>query len=322
MNLKIPEHLKSLYPKLPYHNLSHTESFDWANCPSTEAYWAAIFHDIVYDPMRKDNEEMSIKKMQQYLSEIEMTTPMGVICTGDGVNIDQVKKLILSTKDHVKNYDPTDHDMVWLHKNDLACFRANANIFQNEMNIFKEFQFIHFKEYKEKRQIVLSYYHKHPLVSQLLVERIIAFLDIWQPSIGLFVGSFDPFHRGHYDILQQAEKVYDKVIVAQGQNEDKETHKYSLDDVPVLKYYEKMEYRGSLTDLVNRLHTVYPKLGIVRGLRNYHDLHDESGLFNFVKDYTDVPFSYFISKSENLHISSGAIRKLEKLGQNIQNYLP
>ena len=63
-------------------------------------------------------------------------------------------------------------------------------------------------------------------------------------------------------------------------------------------------------------------LTIVRGLWNYHDLHDESGLFNFANDYTDVPFAYFISKSENLHISSGAIRKLTNLGKDVSSYLP
>jgi pantetheine-phosphate adenylyltransferase len=226
----------------------------------------------------------------------------------------------------VKHFDPNDEDMVWLHKNDLACFRSNSrkpvNIAQNELNIFREYQFVSFDTFLSNRLPLLNYYKKHPLVSKPLIESIIDYLSIWEPNVGLFVGSFDPFHRGHQDILHQAEKVFDKVIVAQGQNEEKGQHLYDISELPALKYHEKFSYSGSLIDFVKLMQTRYKRITIVRGLRNYHDLHDESGLFNFVSDYSKVPFAYFISKSENLHISSGAIRKLLKLNQNVEKYLP
>ena len=139
---------------------------------------------------------------------------------------------------------------------------------------------------------------------------------------GIFCGSFNPFHKGHYDILQQAEKVFDKVIIAQGQNEDKRTSEFSLNDVPVLKDREKVTYTGSLFSFLDEQKKRLGNVTLVRGLRNYHDLHDESSLFNFGKDLTDVPFVYFISKSENLHISSGSIRKLTALGKDTSIYLP
>ena len=34
----------------------------------------------------------------------------------------------------------------------------------------------------------------------------------------IFPGSFDPFTVGHYDVLEQALKLFDKVIVAVGYN--------------------------------------------------------------------------------------------------------
>ena len=139
---------------------------------------------------------------------------------------------------------------------------------------------------------------------------------------GIFCGSFNPFHKGHYDILQQAEKVFDKVIIAQGQNEDKGTAEFSLDNVSVLKDHEKITYKGSLFSFLDDQKKRLGNLTSIRGLRNYHDLHDESNLFNFGKDMTDVPFVYFISKSENLHISSGAVRKLLVLGKDVSSYLP
>jgi len=318
MNYQIPESLKPLYPKVPYHNLAHTESFDWESCPSGNAYWAAVFHDFVYNPKVKGlegNELASYKAFESYMrnkGDYYLAFP----------NYDQVKKLIMSTMDHVKYFDPDDEDMVWLHTNDLFCFRDGANVYENELKIFKEYQFTKFDFYKERRLELLKYYRKHPLVHSEKIDEIENYFSNFIPHIGLFVGSFNPFTRGHFDILQQAEKVFDKVIIAQGQNEEKETNNYSLHNVKALEYHELDSYEGSLFSYVDRKKKELGNITLVRGLRNYHDLHDESNLFNFAKDYTDVPFAYFISKSENLHISSGAVRKLISLGKDVKEYLP
>lgn len=233
--------------------------------------------------------------------------------------------LIRSTQDHVKSFDPNDADMVWLHTNDLACFRVNrtgATIAENEKKIFREYQFVPLSIFKGKRMDVLNYYKKHPLVSVPKIDRIISFLDSWEPNYGVYCGSFNPFHRGHLDVLHQAEKVFDKVIIAQGQNEDKQTSEYDINDVEALKYHEKVKYEGSLFTFLEWQKKLRKNLTSIRGLRNYHDLHDESSIYNFLVDYVDVPVSYFISKSENVHISSGSIRKLTKLGKDVSVYLP
>jgi len=319
MLFQIPKSLEPLYPKRPYHNLAHIQAFDWDSCPSVEAFWAAVFHDFVYDPLAKDNEEKSYTAFFDYIRN--STYPENTYIHYN-VIVTQVRKLILSTKDHVKFFDPNDPDMVWLHKNDLACFRSSADIAGNEKKMLKEYQFTKLPFYKSKRLQVLRYYQQHPLVSKVVIDSIAEYLAAWKPNCGIFCGSFDPFHRGHYDILQQANNVFDKVIIAQGQNEDKNTHEYNIHDVPVLKYYECDIYSGSLFIYLDRKKQELTNVSLVRGLRNYHDLHDESGLFNFGSDMTDVPFVYFISKSENLHISSGAIRKLKALGKDVSQYMP
>ena len=89
-----------------------------------------------------------------------------------------------------------------------------------------------------------------------------------------------------------------------------------------MKYHELDTYEGSLFSYLDRKKAELENVTLIRGLRNYHDLHDESGLFNFAKDYTNVPFTYFISKAENIHISSGAIRKLKALEKDVTKYLP
>ena len=40
-------------------------------------------------------------------------------------------------------------------------------------------------------------------------------------KIAIFPGSFDPITLGHLDIIQKAEKIFDRIIIAIGENNSK-----------------------------------------------------------------------------------------------------
>ena len=40
-------------------------------------------------------------------------------------------------------------------------------------------------------------------------------------KIAVFPGSFDPITLGHYDIIERASRLFDKIIIAIGQNSQK-----------------------------------------------------------------------------------------------------
>jgi pantetheine-phosphate adenylyltransferase len=42
-----------------------------------------------------------------------------------------------------------------------------------------------------------------------------------KPITAIFPGSFDPITRGHWDVICRGNKLFDRVIVAVGQNPDK-----------------------------------------------------------------------------------------------------
>jgi len=55
-----------------------------------------------------------------------------------------------------------------------------------------------------------------------------------QPHIGVFAGSFNPFHKGHYNVLQKAEKLFDKVIILSEKTQTKQNvHGQSLKPLPI-----------------------------------------------------------------------------------------
>jgi len=172
-----------------------------------------------------------------------------------------------------------------------------------------------------KRINILQKLINHPYVYEDTVDQIQDFLCSWNPKVGIACGSYNPMHVGHLDIIRQAEKVFDKVIIAQGYNREKLHSEYSIHDLKTIRYYQKDVYTGSLVEYLKEKQNTYANLTVIRGLRNNDDLEHETILMNFTADYIDVPFMYVLSKAEHRHISSAAIRQLQKVGNDVSKYL-
>jgi len=102
----------------------------------------------------------------------------------------------------------------------------------------------------------------------------------------IYVGSFNPWHEGHQDILDKARKVFDQVDVIT----------YGKDFTGLLSEYLKdKEYDA-----------------IVRGLRNGYDLQYEQNQQYWYEDLgVSIPIVYFITDRTLGHISSSLIRAVE-----------
>lgn len=138
-------------------------------------------------------------------------------------------------------------------------------------------------------------------------------------TVGIYAGSFNPFHKGHYNILQKAEKIFDKVIIARGINPDKKN-----EIVPMPKVLESraiMNYNGLLTDFIKSL--PYDNVTIIRGLRNSVDLQYELNQYRYFQDLMpEVQVVSLFCDKEFEHISSSGIRALSTFGSNtVEKYL-
>lgn len=195
--------------------------------------------------------------------------------------------------------------------NDTLFFEKKnslVDIIQQEKLQFNLFQYLNYKEYKQNR---LTFLDKQ-LNSDLNKE----FLNQFSPKIGLFPGSFNPFHKGHYNVLQKAEQLFDKVIIAFGKNPDKKNKNFN---VPSTIKNRQVEYFDELlTDLIKSLNQ---DLVIIRGLRNTKDFLYEQKQYRYNQDLMpNIKVINVFCDKEFEHISSSGIRTLEKYNKH-QNYL-
>lgn len=132
--------------------------------------------------------------------------------------------------------------------------------------------------------------------------------------MGLYPGSFDPFHIGHLDIVHQAIQVFDVVLVSKGVNPDKHPNdRYSLPFNVLHGLGVKMDqYDTLLTDHIKCWEKTYD-VTLVRGLRNGADLEYEQNLIAFLKGmYPQIKVAAFYCDPKYRHISSSALRGIEK----------
>jgi pantetheine-phosphate adenylyltransferase len=255
---------------------------------------ATIFHDIIYDPRSATNEEDSAR----YFSEV---------FNGDDAIKDEVIQIILDTKDHL----PKSKLSKIFSKADLNILNQPfEKLLKYEHQIFKEFQFVDHSIYKKKRIEVLN--QLRDSVDNPDLARLVDYVTFRQPSIALYPGSFDPFHKGHYNILQKAENIFDKVIVARGINPGKDKAAHDLPET--LKYRQTALYEGLLTDFTDGLGY---NVTLIRGLRNGSDLQYELNQYRYLQELSDkgVSLIAIFCDMEFEHISSTAIRQLEKYGK-------
>lgn len=273
-------------PHRYYHNWDHIKSMlvkaKERKELTDDLFLAIVFHDIVYNPKQDDNEIRSAELFASYLAN------------------QNVREAIWETKTH----EPTSELAKTLCRLDLDVLYSDFPTFIDfEQRIFREYQFADYTKYLPKRIEILENYGINP--------EWINYVRYRKPSIAVYAGSFNPFHKGHFNILEKAEQIFDKVIIARGSNVEKEDMEWDMPEA--IQYRQIEEYDGLLTDFIDSLDY---EVTLVRGLRNESDLQNELVQFRYLQDLKPniKSVSLFCDK-EYEHISSSAVRQLATYGK-------
>lgn len=147
-----------------------------------------------------------------------------------------------------------------------------------------------------------------------------------QERIAVFPGSFDPFTIGHESIVKRAVTLFDKIIIAIGQNPNKAGF-FPLEkriiwiERTFVKYptVEIMQYNGLTVDFCNQHKAKF----ILRGLRTSADFEYERaiGQVNKAMNKT-IETIYFLALPEHTAISSSIVREVIRHGGNASKFVP
>lgn len=146
------------------------------------------------------------------------------------------------------------------------------------------------------------------------------------PKTAIYPGTFDPITLGHFDVIERALHLFDKVVVAVATSESKEP----LFDVAkrVAMIQASVAHLDNVTvKPFNKLLVDFVKENgsniIVRGLRNSSDFEYELQL-----DYVnhslnkEIETVYLMPYLEHTHISSSIVRTLLSFDSDVKKMIP
>lgn len=145
-------------------------------------------------------------------------------------------------------------------------------------------------------------------------------------KIAVFPGSFDPITKGHEDVIKRAISLFDKIIVAIGQNVDKSAY-FSIQDriLWLEKVFAENEnvviktYSGLTVEFCKQVDANY----LLRGLRTSADFEFERSIGQTNKKlYPEIETVFMLAMPEFTPITSSIVRDVHRHGGNIMNFIP
>ena len=144
-------------------------------------------------------------------------------------------------------------------------------------------------------------------------------------KIAIYPGSFDPITMGHLDVLKRALKIFDKVIIAVGEHDEKE-YLFSVQErVDMLQEAiqglnaEVGHFSGLLIDFAKAKNAHV----IIRGLRAVSDFDYEfqSALMNRKLD-SNIETVFIMTRGMYIYLSSSLVKEVAVRGGSLKDLVP
>jgi len=142
----------------------------------------------------------------------------------------------------------------------------------------------------------------------------------------VFPGSFDPVTKGHESIILRALPLFDKIIVAIGENQLKSSYfplekriSWLKDTFKAYPQIEVTSYSGLTVDFCKRNHIRY----ILRGLRTSADFEFERSIGQVNKQiYPEIETVFLLTTPEFTSLNSSIVRDIARHGGDISPFVP
>ena len=148
-------------------------------------------------------------------------------------------------------------------------------------------------------------------------------------KVAVYPGTFDPITYGHIDVIKKALKLFDRVIVATSDGNNKKYLFESDERIQIIKkalFYdlklnkkkiEIVSFKSLTTDLCKK----YKSNIILRGLRAVSDFEYEFQLAGMNRKLNnDIETIFLMSDVENQIISSKFVKEIVKLRGDIKKF--
>lgn len=145
-------------------------------------------------------------------------------------------------------------------------------------------------------------------------------------TVAVYPGTFDPITNGHMDIVQRALCLFDRVIIAIAENQNKKPwlsyeQRVGLVQASLgcLDRVDVIGFNGLLTDFLQAHHTSL----VIRGLRTVSDFDYEYTLSGMNRQLMpNIETVYLMPSNEYMFISSSFVREVFQLGGDVSRFIP
>ena len=146
-----------------------------------------------------------------------------------------------------------------------------------------------------------------------------------QPKRVLFPGSFDPFTKGHANLVERSLQLFDHVIIAVGYNENKPGWIPVQERVSALKALYANEPRVTVESYSCLTVDFARQCGakaILRGIRSVKDYEYEMQMADVNRQLSGIETILLFADPQLSAVSSSIVRELAHFGKDIKPFMP
>lgn len=144
-------------------------------------------------------------------------------------------------------------------------------------------------------------------------------------KVALFPGTFDPFTKGHYSIVQRGLCIFDEIVIAIGINANKRPMFSETQRLSMLRELYASEprvrvisYSGLTVDVARK----YEAQFMLRGARSVIDFEYEKSMSDVNREISGLETIVLFTEPIYAHISSSTVRELLCFGHKVDEFLP